>query len=447
MAVDLSLNIIDRLLESNFINQDSFTEFCNDISTLDNIWLNAPYVEAVENTEKRLNDKAKDIKNNTLQTTRKAAGVYKVATDIGGMVYSTEFNLVTSSLDLISKLCRFIIKAVVFIPNLIAKLISRLSQLPDTVKTKIRGDIQLYITVNDIGMVYNNSLLNNIDTFVGKLDLLSQGDTWGTFLRRRHAVKDDGKDVSVDDVKICKEMEAAYKAIQHIEFSKTIVAMNDQNVINTYFGNSPILQFSDLRGVTHKTSYYQALTQLAKDLKTISDKLNSSRERLTGKYDRTQLNQEFHRLSLSKQRIIRQSIEMTSKCTTVISNIVKYVMTDINTIKKSVDRIASAGRIDINAVEDIDNNSNDIDSMFDAAEKMTKEEEAEKKRLSKEEKKAEKEKRAERAGEYKAYSKIRSEMEAYRKKGYEVGKVTEDNKGFYAKRPKDKKWERISVLK
>lgn len=341
MAIDLSLNVIDEILESNFINPSSFMEFSNNINDLEDVWKSYYYSESVKNTKKLLGDKIADVKNNTINTTKKAAAIYDVATDIGGAVYSTEFNLVSSSLDLIAKICKFVVKAVLFIPNMISKMITRISQLPGTIKSKIRGDIQLYITAGDIGMVYNNSLLNNIDTFVGKLDLLSQGDTWSTFIRRRQAAKNsgDGNNVSVSDMRLCKEMSTAFNAIQNIEFSKSTVVMKDQNVVNTYFGNEPVIQFSDLRGVTRKLSYYQALSQLSGDLKTITDKLNTSRERLTDKYDRTQLNQEFHKLSLSKQKIIRQTVEMTSKCTTVIGNIVKYVMTDMKTISKSIDKM------------------------------------------------------------------------------------------------------------
>lgn len=340
--MDFTINLVDNILVSNLTNTVEFKEYCNDLNELGVIVDPEYYLEAVENKKTGLKRELGKITKNTADTTKKVGSIFNDVTDAGGGLIKGGVDILGASIRLIVKIIKFITDKIMIIPKFIVKVIDNITNLPDTIKNKIKGNITLYITINDIQDLYSQSLMNQLMTFISQAYTLSQGELWGTFFHRR---KTGSLDASVNDKKLIKEMEKNYNYISNLGFTKSVINMSNMDTINAYFGNAKSVKFIDHTGKRNECTYYEALIKLSKDLGTKKEEIEQIRVMLSDKLANTQANQEFVKVGPNVQKYIYKSVQMVSKIVEIIGNIIKYIITDMNTIEKITDKLLAKKKI------------------------------------------------------------------------------------------------------
>ena len=118
----------------------------------------APVVDAVKD--------AKNIAKNTMGTIRDVQKVHGAVTDAGGEAVRAGWNMAAALINLIVRGVSFIVKHLAKIPDMIAKVLNKLADLPSDIYNKIKGNIKLYITVPDIELLYRERLFTKLDGFL-----------------------------------------------------------------------------------------------------------------------------------------------------------------------------------------------------------------------------------------------------------------------------------------
>ena len=336
----MELNIIDNILADTLFGSDSFNEFCNDIDMLESLINNTLYTEVVGNKEKTFKNTVKDIVGNTNKTIEKTGNVYHNVTDAGGAIYRGEFNIIMSAVTLISKIAVFFANKIGTVASLISKTIDNIGDIPQSIRNKIRGNITLYITVNDIDDLYNNALLAKLETFTKYMERLTKGDTWTTLFSKRGKMLDKLNNMNDNDIGLCKEMKKEFNYFSKLRFDKTVIDMSIKDNVSIYIGADKCIKFNDLKGKSHYTSYYDALDLLVKELTRYSQIINSLREDLGEKFNKSQCNQQFSKLNTHSQHIITETIQMISKFISIIANMVRYIIIDMQTVRGVYQKIS-----------------------------------------------------------------------------------------------------------
>ena len=87
------------------------------------------------------------------------------------------------------------------------------------------------------------------------------------------------------------------------------------------------------------------MIKLINDIKAYEKILNNIQTDIGDKYQSNTLNHNFAKLSLKSQDKITNVIKMISKVIEILGNIIKYVMTDINTIEKEINILLQKGNL------------------------------------------------------------------------------------------------------
>ena len=138
---------------------------------------------------------------------------------------------------------------------------------------------------------------------------------------------------------ICRKMDGLYEHFKNTEFKPTIVNMKDQSTVNLYFGNSKSIKFTDNYGRYHECTYYEALNFMMNNLKDKNENLSQVQTLIGDKLRKTEANQNYNDLNNPSKHRINTTMSQISKVVSIIGNFIKYIMADINTINKSVDKI------------------------------------------------------------------------------------------------------------
>ena len=331
--MDISLNAVDTVLYRHLTESNDFKEFCfimDEMNVLN---------EAVANADTSKNLQIQKIVDNTAKTTRDIATLYGITTDAGGAGIKSIWDLMMKLLKLAAKAISFIVGKLTKIPNTIGRLIDVISSIPSEIKTKIRGDIKLYMTIDDIQVMHNQFVLYHMNNLLSLATRFSKGDMWTTFWKSSSLGA--GKrsfNESTDDMKILRLMSKEFKYFKNIKITQTVVNMSDAKVVEGYFGKG-VIEYTDIHGKRHKSTYYEMLTNLVKEIssrKTVLDELYSE---IGDKMKRSQENDSFSKLSNVHKNAILNGMGMITTTINIIGNIVKYIMTDITTIQKATDQI------------------------------------------------------------------------------------------------------------
>lgn len=345
MTGHFDLNVVDEVM-ALAVGTDEFREFCDNLDMLDALYADDPFTEAVKDPSVERKKTGGKILKNTVKTTKDVASVYGSVTDAGGAILKTAWDIFFGALKLIIKIIAFVLNKIAIISKAIASVASKVAAIPGDIRNKIRGNIKLYITYDDVETLYNQSLLRNLDEFIVLAEQLSTGSTWSTFFNRRKIRDDDGNGheftINANDVGICKKMRGLYSHVKSIEFEETVVEMSKDEVRKIYFSGEKSLTFTDLRGNQHQGTYYDALSQLLTDLQKRSKGLGAIQKLLGQKYDESMMNKQFVSLPKPAQNLITETIQMVSKIVNIVGNIIKYVTQDLNTIQKSAEKILAS---------------------------------------------------------------------------------------------------------
>ena len=265
----LILETIDMELATS-IETNEFKEFCNDLDSLDSLISTDLYLEEVNDGKMTLRRAFKGTFKNTTNTTLDLVGAYGGIVDGNANAIKSFWDLFVKVLNLGIKVIVFILKKIAYIPNLIIDIVTKVSNLPKDITDKLDGNIKVYITTSDISELYNNHVLNKLTTFISMAKRLSQGTTWGTFFYKRNSEDKIGKE---NDIKICRDMGAIYVQLKSLQFTQSTIYMKNKDAAKQYFGTSSVIEFTDISGKKHKSSYYEALVQLVEDIKSKESEL------------------------------------------------------------------------------------------------------------------------------------------------------------------------------
>lgn len=324
----------------------SFDEFCETLDELMKLSDDELYIEAVDDPRVKSGKGAKKIVRRTIETTKDVAGAYGDITDANGNLLKATWDLVMKTVKLCIKAISWILNKISLIPKFILSVMNKIGRVPDSVRAKVRGDIRLYITVDDIGMLYNKGLLVYLEQFFSQLGLLTKGDMWGTVFRRRgNKGSTHSPLMGKNDVKIINTMTGIYHNISRISFTPTLIKMNDQRTIDMYFGTGKNISYKDLKGREYSCNYLEALNQLIAVVQSKQEILKSLQQDLTTKFDRTRENQEFGELHPSDQKRIMDAMRMVSNVITTMGNISRYVMEDVKTINTATETLIKKGKL------------------------------------------------------------------------------------------------------
>lgn len=351
----MELSILDECISFDFLYSESYDNFCKNLDGIKNILDDELYIEKVKNNNENIIKKnskglSKGIKR-TVDTTKDLAATHSYATRTGGDVINGIWNIITSLLRMAVKSISFIVSKIMIIPDLILKLINNIEKIPQKIKNKIKGSIELYICAEDISVFYNKHLLRLTFQFISYANDLADGDMWSTFFNRKGYNKNTNKlsnklyELTTTDMKLCKNMRSVHEKLKKITFEKSIIDMNDEKTVDIYFGGAKSVKFYDLSGKLHESTYYEALIQLIKDLQGEMKAIEHIRDIIGDKIDRTTVNQELGRLSQSAQETISDTISMVSSVIGIIGNIIRYIMADAKTINNSSNKILETMKI------------------------------------------------------------------------------------------------------
>jgi len=321
-----------------FIMGPAFNEFSDDIDYLD--YIGSPFSEAVNDRGARTKNTVKGTIRNTIDTTGDLAVAYDDITSANAKLIKSFWDVFASALKLITKSISFIISKLANIPAALNNLIIAAGRIPEKVMAKIRGDIQLYITINDIEAIYNQMIIYNIDTFISTTSALSEGDLWGTMFKKKEKKGSITLSSSNNDIKLFKKLDKIYDRLKSVQFIPTTINMKDKTNLDIYFRNKKAIKFKTLEGKLFQGSYLEALSKLVKDLNERKSDLSELATSIGEKYDQTQANQTFAKLNKMDQETIVKGIRMISKVVALTGSIVKHVIQDTNTIQKKMKKIS-----------------------------------------------------------------------------------------------------------
>lgn len=315
----------------------AFKEFCSDLDELGLITDCELYDEKVKSVDQSLRRFGKDVRRNTVSTTLDVGKAYGNIVDSNASVIKSIWDLMMRALHLSVRAISFVLRKISYIPYAIIRLGDKIADIPSDVRNKIRGNIKLYITVADIHSLYNNQLLVKLETLIALATRLSTGDMWGTFISRR----DSSQKIifGENDMKTCKEMLKIYEQIKMLEFTPSTIEMKDEATVNVYFGTAQAVEFTDLHGKKHKSTYYEALTVLLDDIDKQKKNMETIQKSIGEKYTQTQANTNFSKLHYTQQALIKDTINMMSKSISVVGNIIRYVNIDIETLNNATDAL------------------------------------------------------------------------------------------------------------
>ncbi len=331
---DFSVDTIDTGLDG-----ESFTELATSIRTLETYKESTTwFIEAVNDPVVNRKGSIRKAAENTKDIADKSGKVVGAVVDAKAGVYHAEANLILKIAGSIAKIIKFMAGKIEKLINSVSNLGTRIGKIPDNIRNQIKGSINVYITVGDIQMIYNTSIVNKIDTFISLFDVLTSGEAWSTFFSFRKT-EIAGLKFSSNDIKICKEMHKTAMELKNVTLDLTVVPMDDPKNRAAYFSTENVIHFTDLHGVTHDCAYHEALNILVKDLCGRKKAINDLQKAFGDKMNKTELNQSWAMLGKHNQETITNAMSDAAVVLGIIGNICKYAYEDIMMLNKSVDKV------------------------------------------------------------------------------------------------------------
>lgn len=339
---DFDIDLVEPTLSLNLPDTQVYAEFTADLNSLWSVTGidTLLFYEAVSTPQIRTNQKIKRTINTTIGTTKDIGMIYDNLTTAGGSVIHSFWNLGMSAISLMSKVIRFILVNLSKIPKGITRLINWIGKLPVNVFHKVRGDIALYITVNDINALYSQNLMMKLRSFIAAANQLSQGPAWNVLTGPKIVQALKGKFFNKNDLAICHNISVLYKQIGGLRFERTNVDMKDTNNISRYFGADAFIQFNDINGKKFEGNYLEALNKLIEDLQTQQSNISALNDNLCTKFNSNQTSANFAKLQPSDQQQMMNAIQQVGRMVSVIGRIVQYVIEDVKTIERTATSVA-----------------------------------------------------------------------------------------------------------
>jgi hypothetical protein len=118
--------------------------------------------------------------------------------------------------------------------------------------------------------------------------------------------------------------------MDNIKFEKSVIKLNNKQIIYTYL--SP------------KSKYCELMKDTSDLLNKIKPELEILAKAATDKFNANQINGVLPKLSPANQVRAKNSSQMISKVVSIVGNLVKYIITDITTINKTVFKLQTSSK-------------------------------------------------------------------------------------------------------
>lgn len=352
-----SFQVLDLL---DISGNSEFEEFCHNLDLLDKMYATDPFTEAMVDKNINFKNSIHKTLKNTRDTTRDAVQIYGKVTDANGALIKNTWDLTMSATKIITNVITWLVKKLANIPLLIKNIVERTARIPRNVYDKIKGNIQLYITAEDIEQLYGSSLMVRIDTFAMQLQRLINGVCFQNFFFKKFkkVIENDkpSADFTEADVTVCHELIKLHGQISSLQFKKTSIVMNDSS-IRIYFGKTTAVkvrrQKVDPSGKQTgfemvDCTYYDALQYLVEDLTAARDRIKKFQEAAGNKLGDAYYRETFLKLKKGAQDIISDTIKMVSKTISIVGNIVRYIIIDMNTINGAINTVMKSSNVQLN---------------------------------------------------------------------------------------------------
>lgn len=340
-----TLELPEEIIAFESINDDEFNEFSVllealdqmvNMESIDNLYLEASHVQG--GVARTAATTLKNTAKNTYKTTAGIVDSYDKITTAGGDMITSGWNVVDALIKMIVKLASFFMKYLSKIPDLIARILRFITELPTDIYNKIKGNIKLYITAEDISLLYRERLMTKLNGFLSTAQKLAQGNSWN-YVKGTKIVKGIKKIFTPTDDQVCKQIMAYYREIGKVSFDQTTIDMGNRGNVITYLAAKKEIAFYDDKGQEFKGNYFQCINKLATDLMAKQKEIKATYDMLTAKYNSSQASLNYAELDKGEQQQIVNTINAVAAMIGVVSNIVKYAMTDMNTIYKNLNSI------------------------------------------------------------------------------------------------------------
>ena len=364
-------------MRSNFIEFDEtdildmdidtreFKEFCNNIDELDSLCIeqNDFVLEKVVDDASYLRNDIRKSMKNTYQTSRELGSAYARTTDAGAKLAGAGWSMIMKLCRLMSKVFSFVVDKIIKIPMYILKVSDKIASIPPKVINKIKGNIQLYITINDIHELFGNSLMYDLDRFLSAAYSVTKGKCFTSLFHNRGKLKVAKIIFGRNDAKLCRKMKHEYAKIKYLNFEKSTIDMSKKENVYKYFTTDKVVQFTTLAGIKFSGSYVEALQELIKCLEGRKKLFEEYAEMFSDKYNKSMYNDSFANLPGMAQISIQETLTMLSKVGGIIGKFIKYINVDLNTIYKAAEKMSRKGKeiptMDKNKKEDFSDEPED----------------------------------------------------------------------------------------
>lgn len=292
-------------------------------------------LEAMVNAKEEFSKRFDMAMANTKDTTAKALKVYDDTTTGLGKVYKAAADFVLAVFQVIAKFTKFILNIIASVVSAGVNLINFIGNIPENIRDKLRGNIKLYITANDL-QHFEKMIFPSIRSFIVLSQEFTKGDMWGTFFSRN-----EGR----NDMELFKKMKIFAQKV-NVDFVKTTIDLSVAANRNAYFSNTKFINVIDENGNDTQVNYGEALNNIMKKIQSLTPELKNIQTAFGEKVSRTELNGKIAELSASKQMKIRGTVFMIANTVKVLARFVNYAKSDLNTMNHSMKRIKEKYKIE-----------------------------------------------------------------------------------------------------
>lgn len=256
-------------------------------------------------------DSTASVVHNTGKTIKDSLHAYDSVTTSGGLVIKSIWNIVMSLINLSNRLIGFIARYVSKFGNMIAKLINNINKIPDSVRNKINGNIQLYITKDDFDTF--KILEKNFDKYILLLQQYTKGFTFSDAYFNNN------------DLRLLKSIKEYYKGFENIQFEKTTILLKDKLAFDIYFNKD--------------SQYYKNMIHISEWLEKQKAPLEQIQKDMESKFTRTNIEGKLSSMKPHNIEKFKESLNIIGKTMVLLSNIGKCIHEDLKTISVSTDEI------------------------------------------------------------------------------------------------------------
>ena len=320
------LNIFEDT-ELKPISGNSYYELCTIVRDYDRLMDNEIYFdEAVRDTQRSAKRSLDQIISNTIDTTRDVVGLYDDTTTAGGSLIKAGWDLAMKLVKLAVRGLILIINLLTLIPTTITRVIESIENSAIKTMARIKGNITLYITYEDIKFLNDEFIFKTIKEIISAGVAMGKTQTWGNG-SKVPLINKEPKSVNYKAIKgYCNKIINGRARIKNMRFDATSIDLSSTKAKELYLG-------------TGSGSYLDSIRSIIKAIEDDKTNLDTLAKDFKSKYEDAIYSGAFATLRPHEQKRIQQAVIDLSKTTIDVSKIVNYANKDVNTIIKTVNKI------------------------------------------------------------------------------------------------------------